>query len=92
MSARNDLAQLLEGDDCYDRDPDGPGWLINSGRAADVVWAAGWRKMPSVEELIDALSDDLNWNPGQEHPHLLMVNMAESILALMDGPIETGEK
>lgn len=58
---------------------------------AAALWAAGWRKKPSREALVDALG-------GSDDPvlHDLRISVwgatADAILALMDGPTETGEK
>ena len=51
---------------------------------ADVLWSAGWRKMPSISELTDCIIsvDD------QRDTDLLVA----AILALLDGPTETGGK
>lgn len=49
---------------------------------ADALWAAGWRKKPSAAELVLVLVETKGLSYGER---------AEAVLALMDGPTETGE-
>jgi len=56
---------------------------INLPVLADAVWAAGWRKKPTKEELVYVLEDA----PRFAEP----ADVAALILALLDGPTENGE-
>lgn len=60
---------------------------------ADVLWSAGWRKKPSRGAMIATLAkeqllDGYSWGSVEK----LYGTQADAILALMDGPTETGEK
>lgn len=53
--------------------------------AADALWSAGWRKKPSREELRIAID---RYDSAASHDEGLL----DAVLALLDGPTETGEK
>jgi hypothetical protein len=64
---------------------------LDAERAADVVWAAGWRKMPSRDLIIREMAeideqtvDEASWKAMEYMygPH------ADAILALVDGDNE----
>ena len=81
MNDRDELAATIR---------DG-GWALDSEHfyaddAADAVIAAGWRKKPSREALVEAIENSDSWSV--QHWSL---TVAEAVLALMDGPTETGE-
>ena len=63
----------------------GDGDYVNGGAGdavADALWAAGWRKKPSAPELVLVLVETNGLSYGER---------ADAILALMDGPTETGD-
>lgn len=79
---------------------DGSDMPLSIGKA---VWEAGWRKMPSREILARELyvSDNAgvedagsHWDHGTVREWTIerVYRQADAILALMDGPTETGEK
>lgn len=78
MNDRDELARVLSP---YDHA------TANSSVAADVLWSAGWRKMPSREAVIEAMS-----NLGVDWLYDDASSAADEVLALLDGPTETGEK
>ena len=73
---------------------------------ADALWSAGWRKKPSREDVARAMWNlPVNVIDWEELRNLAALNDAEykeardyvleqadAILALLDGPTETGEK
>ena len=78
MSDRDELAATIR---------DG-GWALDSEHfysddAADAVIAAGWRKKPSREELRIAID---RYDSAASHDEGLL----DAVLALLDGPTETG--
>ena len=90
MSDRDELARVL--------DPSGvegrhigtahAGLVLHERQAAaiaEVLWSAGWRKKPSRGDLIVQLAQF--W-AGQHS----LETATDAILALLDGPTETGEK
>ena len=87
MSDRDELAEILERSD-----PEGGSHPDYGGPEfsywypqADAVIAAGWRKRPSREELRIAID---RYDSAASHDE----NLLDAILALLDGPTETGEK
>jgi hypothetical protein len=72
MTARDELAQLIC-DACEDYASEVP----YDTRTADVLLAAGWRKMPSRDAILSAI-DSSPWDEDQ----------ADAVLALMDGDNE----
>lgn len=62
---------------------------------ADALWAAGWRKKPSREAVARAVALGLDgWNDydaASEDYKRELLSGADAILALMDGPTETGD-
>jgi hypothetical protein len=79
--------------------------MLDAECAADVVWAAGWRKKPSREDVLDRLRAPEH-APMYDHDErdgscrscpwplymLAPEDIADAILALLDGPTEMGEK
>lgn len=80
MSDRDELAATIKNG----------GWPSGSEHfysddAADAVIAAGWRKKPSRGELKALFV-------GDQALHYLAPRIADAVLALLDGPTETGGK
>lgn len=96
MSDRDELAEILERSD-----PEGGSHPDYGGPEfsywypqADAVIAAGWRKKPSREELADLLTR-VRVDGARPVNGVLSIDahsFADAILALLDGPTETGEK
>ena len=87
MSDRDELAATIRGG----------GWPSGSEHfyaddAADAVIDAGWRKKPSREEVIDALNVSDPIVGGSAFADVHWGAQADAVLALLDGPTETGEK
>lgn len=73
---------------------------LQAAAIADVLWAAGWRKKPSRDEVARVLAVSNGW-PLDEWEQIITEPIsrtltywatADAILALLDGPTETGEK
>jgi hypothetical protein len=61
--------------------------MLDAECAADVVWAAGWRKKPSREAVESHLEQmEFHWSEPWAG------DVLDAILALLDGPTENGEK
>lgn len=98
MSDRDELAEILERSD-----PEGGSHPDYGGPEfsywypqADAVIAAGWRKKPSREAVEFALYERLGGNVDLGEPfmpdhynRMKAENLADAILALLDGPTET---
>ena len=88
MSDRDELAQLLNDSDpehgvpVPDDDDEPYAFWYDQ---AEAILAAGWRKKPSREELTALFV-------GDQAFHYLAPRIADAVLALLDGPTETGEK
>jgi hypothetical protein len=55
-----------------------------AGPTADVLWAAGWRKMPSADTLADFIADQRDQFP-RVADDMDSGDLADAILALMEG-------
>ncbi len=89
MNDKEELARLLEADDCYGRDANSAGWVFHPRQGADAAWAAGWRKMPSREDVLAALAVGHYKHLLASHvnTHELWERQADAILALMGGEV-----
>ena len=69
------------------------GLVRKSSETADALWAAGWRKKPERAQVIRALAKEqlLDGYTGGAVERFYGPQ-ADAVLALMDGPTETGEK
>lgn len=95
QSDRDELARLIEADSNYLRDLDGYGWVLDGKLAADAAIAAGWRKKPEREAIARAIASGLDgWNDfdaASDDYKRELLEGADAVLALMDGPTEAGE-
>ena len=88
MSDRDELAEAISDRSDYEGFPP-------ADEIADFLWSVGWRKKPSREAIAAAIAlavddvDDLDSEP--EDYRVEMFDGAYAVLALMDGPTETGD-
>lgn len=87
MSDRDELARLLNDSDpehgvpVPDDDDEPYAFWYDQ---AEAILAAGWRKKPSAERIAEVI--------GRYCSGGLTLVAADAVLALLDGPTETGEK
>ena len=91
MSDCDELAELLaEERDKHPRVPND----MDSWGLAEVVWSAGWRKKPERDAMARAIFElqyhSTHWWDAGEPEKNDYRNRADAILALLDGPTETG--
>lgn len=94
MSDRDELAVIV-----YDMtDNYYPPTMEKCREIAQTLWAAGWRKKPSVTEVEFALYERMGGNVDLGYPfmpdgdtHLQAASLANAVLALLDGLTETGD-
>ncbi len=91
MTARDELARQLFD---LDKQPSTYPWWRQGvvthriyERQADVLLAAGWRKMPSAEALTDFIAEQRDAFPRRADD-MDSGDLADAILALMDGDNE----
>lgn len=65
------------------------GWVVDREYMADALWAAGWRKMPSKEDVLSAMAVEYYKHVLADHPHRheLWERQADAVLALMGGEV-----
>jgi hypothetical protein len=61
--------------------------FVTPGELSDALWAEGWRKKPSREDMARAIGADFGfrWNQIPPLTSESYLRIADAILALMDG-------